>query len=171
MAKVEGVAIGIVTNVDDPEKQGRIKVTMPWLSGENETDWIRIAALMAGNDRGSLLLPEVGDECLLSFDHGDTRFPYVVGFLWNGQDKPPSDDVRDRKIKSKNGHQIRFLDSTPSNGDMGVLVIQDGNGNTITMSNAKITISSSCVLELNGKTILLTGPGYSRTIAPNSNPI
>jgi phage baseplate assembly protein V len=171
MAIVNGVAIGIVTNVQDPSKQARIKVTMPWLSGDNETDWIRIAAGMAGDDRGSLLLPEVGDEVLLAFDHGDTRFPYVLGFLWNGQDKPPSDDVRDRKIKSKNGHQIRFLDSTPQNGDMGALVIEDAHGNTITMSNGKITISSVSVLELNGNTILLTGPGFSRTIAPNSNPI
>jgi uncharacterized protein involved in type VI secretion and phage assembly len=171
MAMVHGVAIGIVVNVMDPSQQGRIQVTMPWLSGDNTSDWIRIAALMAGNDRGSLLLPEVGDEVLLAFDHGDTRFPYVIGFLWNGQDAPPSTDVRDRKIKSKNGHQIRFLDSTPQNGDMGALVIEDAHGNTITMSNGKITISSVSLLELHGNTILLTGPGYSRTIAPNSNPI
>ncbi len=171
MAIIQGVAIGIVTNVDDPSQQGRIKVNMPWLSGENETDWIRIAAPMAGDERGCLLMPLVGDEALLAFDHGDTRFPYVVGFLWNGKDRLPSEHVRDRRIKTKNGHQIRFLDSTPESGDMGALVIQDGNGNTITMSNGKITIASVSVLELRGNVIVLTGPGYSRTIAPNSNPI
>jgi uncharacterized protein involved in type VI secretion and phage assembly len=171
MSQVNGVVVGLVTNVQDPSQQGRIKVTFPWLSGDNETDWIRIAVLMAGDDRGSLLLPEVGDEVLCAFDHDDSRFPYVIGFLWNGQDKPPSQDVRDRKIKSKNGHQIRFLDSTPQNGDMGALVIQDAHGNTITMSNGKITISSVSLLELRGNTIILSGPGYSRTIAPNGNPI
>ncbi len=166
---VNGVVIGLVTNVQDPAQQGRIKVTFPWLSGENETDWIRIASLMAGNDRGSLLLPEVNDEVLCAFDHGDSRFPFVIGFLWNGQDKPPSQDVRDRKIKSKNGHMIRFLDSTPENGDMGALIVQDAHGNTITMSNGKITISSVSVLELSGNMIILSGPGFSRTVAPNGN--
>jgi uncharacterized protein involved in type VI secretion and phage assembly len=168
---VNGVVIAIVTNVTDPAQQGRIKVTFPWLSGGNESDWIRIATTMAGNNRGSQLLPEVNDEVLCAFDHGDTRFPYVLGFLWNGQDTPPQQDPRYRTIRSKNGHSISFIDSTPQNGDMGALVVQDAHGNTITMSNGKITISSVSVLELSGNIIVLSGPGYSRTIAPNSNPI
>jgi uncharacterized protein involved in type VI secretion and phage assembly len=168
---INGVVIGTVTNVMDPSQQGRIKVTFPWLPDTNETDWVRIAALMAGGKRGSLLLPEVGDEVLCAFDHGDSRFPFVIGFLWNGQDLPPSQDVRVRQIRSVNGHNIQFLDSTPQNGDMGALVIQDAHGNTMTMSNGKITISSVSVLELSGNTIILSGPGYSRTIAPNGNPI
>jgi uncharacterized protein involved in type VI secretion and phage assembly len=168
---INGVVIGLVTNVNDPSHQGRIKVTFPFLPDGNETDWIRIAALMAGGKRGSLLLPEVNDEVLCAFEHGDSRFPYVVGFLWNGQDLPPSEDVRLRQIMSVNGHCIQFYDSTPQNGDMGALVIRDAHGNTITMSNGKITISSVSVLELSGNIIILSGPGYSRTIAPNSNPI
>ena len=166
---INGVVIAKVTNVQDPNKQGRIKVTFPWLPDVNETDWIRIAALMAGNNRGSLLLPEVDDEVLCAFDHGDSRFPFVVGFLWNGQDMPPSQDVRVRQIRSVNGHSIQFLDSTPQNGDMGALIVQDAHGNTITLSNAKITIASVSTLELSANTIILSGPGYSRTIAPNGN--
>ena len=126
---------------------------------------------MAGNQRGSLLLPEVNDEVLCAFDHGDSRFPFVIGFLWNGQDMPPSQDVRLRQIVSVNGHKIQFFDSTPQNGDKGALVIQDAHGNTITMSNGKITISSVSVLELSGNIIILSGPGFSRVVAPNGNPI
>jgi len=91
----------------------------------------------------------------------------VIGFLWNGQDSPPGENVSDRKIVSKNGHQIRFLDSTPTGGDKGALVIEDAHGNRITMSNGQIHIKSTCVLALEGKTLTLNG----RLVAPNMNPI
>jgi len=113
------------------------------------------------------LMPEVQDEVLIGFDQGATRTPYVVGFLWNGVDSPPSQDVRDRRIMSANGHTIRFLDSTPSGGSLGALVIEDGHGNAITMSNGKITIRATGVLEVTAPTITLNG----RIVAPNGNPI
>ncbi len=171
MSIVNGVVVGLVTNVEDPLKQARIKVIFPWLDDKKESDWLRIATAMAGDKRGTFFMPEVGDEVLVSYDHGDTRFPFVVGFLWNGQDQPPSDDVRDRKIMSKNGHNIRFLDSTPDGGSMGALIIEDAHGNRITLSNGKIQIHSVGVLEIDSPVITLGGPGYKRVVVPNSNPI
>jgi uncharacterized protein involved in type VI secretion and phage assembly len=165
--KINGVVIGLVTNVSDELKQNRIKVRFPWLDDSQETDWIRIATMMAGGSRGSMFMPEVDDEVLVAFEHGDPRFPYVVGFLWNGQDKPPGEHVRDRKIVSKNGHQIRFLDATASNGSLGALIIEDAHGNRITLSNGHIHIKSKGQLTLSGKTISING----RTVAPNRNPI
>jgi uncharacterized protein involved in type VI secretion and phage assembly len=161
------VVIGLVTNTDDPEQQNRVKVHFPWLDDNHETDWIRIATMMAGGNKGSMFMPSVNDEVLVAFQHGDPRVPYVVGFLWNGQDDPPGQDVRDRKIVSNNGHQIRFLDSTPNNGDMGALVIQDGNGNQITLSNGHIHLKSTSVLTIEGQILTLNG----RIVAPNGNPI
>src|SRR5947207_1456491 len=146
MSKIDGLVIGLVTSVADPLKQNRIKVHFPWLGDAQETDWIRISTMMAGAGRGSMFMPEVNDEVLVAFEHADTRFPHVVGFLWNGQDAPPGQDVRDRKIVSKNGHQIRFLDATPSGGSVGALIIEDGHGNRITMSNALIHIKSTSKL-------------------------
>lgn len=163
MSQVNGLVVGLVTQVD----VGKIKVNYPWLDDNHESDWIRIATAMSGNNRGSCFMPEIQDEVLLGFDKGDTRTPYVVGFLWNGVDAPPSQDVRDRRIMSKNGHTIRFLDSTPSGGSMGALVIEDAHGNAITMSNGKITIRSQGVLELMSPNITLNG----RIVAPNGNPI
>jgi len=162
-SQVNGLVIGLVTQVD----VGKIKVNFPWLEDNQESDWIRIATAMSGNNRGTCMMPEVNDEVLVGFDQGQTRTPYVVGFLWNGVDSPPSQDVRDRRLMSANGHTIRFLDSTPSGGSMGALVIQDANGNTITMSNGKITIQSTGVLAINAPTITLNG----RVVAPNGNPI
>ncbi|MGA8432346.1 MAG: phage baseplate assembly protein V [Candidatus Sulfotelmatobacter sp.] len=163
MSQIPGLVIGLVTQVD----VGRIKVNFPWLEENQESDWIRIATVMSGNNRGSCFMPEVQDEVLVGFDKGDTRTPYVVGFLWNGVDAPPSQDVRDRRITSVNGHCLRFLDSTPSGGSMGALVIEDAHGNAITMSNGKITIRSQGVLELTAPNITLNG----RVVAPNGNPI
>jgi uncharacterized protein involved in type VI secretion and phage assembly len=171
MSTVNGVVVGLVSDVNDPEKLGRIKVHFPWLDEHHESDWIRIATMMAGNDRGSLFLPEVNDEVLVAFEHGDARFPIAVGFLWNGVDKPPSHHVRDRLLKSKNGHQIRFLDSTPSSGDQGGIVIEDANGNRITMSNGQIKVQSAAVLVLEGATVIVKVAGVSRIVAPTPNNI
>ncbi len=112
--RISGVVPGIVTNNQDPDEQGRIKIRFPWLSDDNETDWVRIATLMAGSGRGTFFLPEVGDEVLVAFEHGDINHPYVIGTLWNGMANPPesnSDGKNNiRKIRSRSGHEIIFND-------------------------------------------------------------
>jgi uncharacterized protein involved in type VI secretion and phage assembly len=163
MSTINGVVVGLVTQVEP----GQVKVTYPWLAEQHETDWIRIATAMSGNGRGSFLMPELQDEVLLAFDQGNPRLPYVVGFLWNGTDLPPGQDVRDRRITSRNGHTIRFLDATPSGGSVGALVIQDGHGNTIVMSNTKITIQAMGLLEIDAPNITIKG----RPVVDGSNPI
>lgn len=111
---INGVTAGIVTNNQDPDGLGRVKIKFPWLSDNNESDWVKIATLMAGGERGSFFLPEVGEEVLVAFEHGDINHPYVIGALWNGQAKPPetnSDGQNNiRKIKSRSGHEIIFND-------------------------------------------------------------
>lgn len=112
--KIKGVGVGVVTNNKDPQGMGRVKVRFPWRENQDESHWARIATLMAGKERGSFFLPEVGDEVLVAFEREDIRHPYVVGGLWNGQDKPPetnSDGKNNiRKIKSRSGHEIIFND-------------------------------------------------------------
>ena len=110
-----GVAAGIVTNNQDPEGLGRVKLKFRWLSDDNETDWIRIATLMAGSERGTFFLPEVNDEVLVAFEFGDINHPYVIGAIWNGVAKPPetnSDGQNNiRKISSRSGHELIFNDN------------------------------------------------------------
>lgn len=88
--RVPGVVPAIVTNVNDPDKEGRVKVKLPWLSDDYETWWARTVQPGAGNARGSMILPEVGDEVLVAFAAGDMGLPYVLGGLYNGKDKPPA---------------------------------------------------------------------------------
>jgi uncharacterized protein involved in type VI secretion and phage assembly len=169
--RFSGVVVGVVTNRTDPEGRGRIQVRFPWLGSEENSAWASIAAPMAGGGRGAFFMPEEQDEVLLAFEHGDFANPYVIGFMWNGVHEPPSTDPRERMIRSRNGHTIRFLDSTPTGGDNGALVIEDANGNVITLSNGKITIAATATLELNAPSIILRGPGYVRTVLPVPRPI
>ena len=131
-----GVVVGIVTNNQDPEGLGRIKVKYPWLSEDDESHWARIAMLMAGQGRGSFYLPEVDDEVLLAFEHGDMRFPYILGMLWNGQDTPAYDngdgnnDIR--AITSRSGHEFIFND----NDQEGKVEIHTNAGHQIILDDA-----------------------------------
>ena len=166
-----GLAIALVTDVKDPLKQGRIKVRFPWLDETLESDWIPVAAPLAGNDRGLYFMPEVEDELVVGFIHGDFNHPVVLGSMWNGQAAAPSPDPRQRMIRSKNGHTIRFVDSTPDKGDKGALIVEDAHGNVIVMCNTHLTVKAKAVLQLEAPVVVLKGPGWSRTVTPSTNPI
>lgn len=114
------IVVGIVSDNRDPERLGRVKVTFSTRGIPDQSHWARIATLMAGPNRGSFFLPEVGDEVLVAFDHGDLRQPYVIGALWNGKDLPPennSDGLNSiRKITSRSGHELIFDDGLLGGG-------------------------------------------------------
>lgn len=137
-----GVTVGIVTNNKDEEGLGRVKVKFPWLSETDESYWARVLTPMAGKQRGIYFLPEVDDEVLVAFDRGDISSPYILGGVWNGQDKPPESNTDGknnlRVIKSRSGHQI-ILDDT-ENAEK--ITIRDGTGkNQIVIDSKNNAIS------------------------------
>ena len=177
MQLLNGVYIGIVTNTNDPEKLGRIKVKIPVLDDKTELDWARVAVLTAGADRGTLFIPDVGDEVLVAFLLGDLRQPVVIGSLWNQQKKPPApenkeapsylvrsrsghefqinDDKSDGKIllKTKGGHQIEMSDK------QGSVQVKDKSGQTITMkSNSIEIVSGSAKVTVKGGNVSIETP-------------
>jgi uncharacterized protein involved in type VI secretion and phage assembly len=141
-SRISGVVVGVVTNTQDPAGLGRVKVKFPWLSDSEESFWARVATPMAGKARGFYFLPEVEDEVLLAFEHGDARFPYVLGALWNGQDKPPETNEKGenniRSIKSRSGHVIRLNDT---DGEEKIEIMDKSGKNTIVFDTAKNTIT------------------------------
>ena len=141
-SRVSGVVVGVVTNNQDPEGMGRVKVKFPWLSDEDESNWARVAAPMAGKERGFYFLPEVEDEVLVAFEHGDVRFPYVVGSLWNGKDAPPASngDGKNnvRVIKSRSGHVVRLTDE---DGKEMIEIVDKSAKNSIVLDTSKNTIT------------------------------
>ena len=80
--QVNGIVIGLVTDLADPENLGRVRARYPYL-GDEISDWARLVTPMAGKDRGVFFRPEVGDEVLVAFELGDVRRPYVLGSLWS----------------------------------------------------------------------------------------
>jgi uncharacterized protein involved in type VI secretion and phage assembly len=143
-----GIVIGKVTAVKDTQGLGRIQVNYPWLNGP-ELRWIPVATPMAGGGRGAFFMPEIDDEVILAFHQAMWDHPIVIGFLWNEKQTPPSQDERQRMIRSKNGHTVRFVDSTPTAGNKGALIIEDAHGNTVVMTNSQISINAKGALALN----------------------
>lgn len=170
-----GVYPALVTDVDDPDGQGRVRVRFPWRpdpDGADATIWARLATLMAGPDRGTWFVPDVDDEVLVAFEAGDPRRPYVIGALWNGRDDPPvrmdgggrnnvkaivsRRDIRitlddtdggvTLRLETPGGQSVELTD-TP-----GAIVIQDNNGNTVKLEAQGITVTASAKVTVNAAT-------------------
>ncbi|WP_224245082.1 VgrG-related protein [Hyalangium gracile] len=136
-SRIHGVVTGRVTNTQDPDGLGRVKLALPWLDEKFESGWARVATPMAGGERGFYLPPEVEDEVLVMFEHGDVTAPYVVGSVWNGQNKPPApnDDGKNnlRVLKSRSGHTFT-LDDTQ--GEEKV-ILSDKTGKNLILIDSK----------------------------------
>ncbi|KAB2897362.1 MAG: DUF2345 domain-containing protein [Kofleriaceae bacterium] len=121
--------IGIVTDIKDDQKLCRVKVKIPSLPITDNTWWCTWVSIGGGKDRGWFSLPEVDDEVLIMFEHGDIGRPVIVGALWNGKDKPPhnnSDGANNvRMFKSKSGSKVTLDD------DKGTITLEDGGGKGI----------------------------------------
>src|SRR5579859_2054807 len=150
MSKIPGVVTGVVKNVEDPDQQGRVQISLPYLGGQNDSTWAPVATLMSGGSRGSWFMPEVGDEVLVAFNQEDVQHPYIIGFLWNGQDKPPASDIstKVRRLRTVSGHQIDFDDIdgeekikiTTKGGHQILMDDTPGTGNVTISTNGGQTI-------------------------------
>jgi uncharacterized protein involved in type VI secretion and phage assembly len=160
--RLHGVHTAIVKDIKDPDAQGRVKVALPWAGNDYEA-WARMATMMAGNNRGSWFIPDVGDEVLVAFLGGDVRHPFVLGGLWNGKDAPPESmdgagKNAKKVIRSRNGVKVTLDDTdgaetlkleTPGGQSMtlkdgpGSIEIADSNGNSIKLESAGITVTAS----------------------------
>jgi uncharacterized protein involved in type VI secretion and phage assembly len=174
---VKGVAIGLVTQNKDPEGLCRVKVRYPWHDQPSESYWARLSMPMAGNDRGMVLIPEVGDEVLLAFEREDLRFPFVIGSLWNGKDKPPrhNDDGKndERILRSRKGHYLLFDDGAKGVVELAhekgrkVILddtgfsVQDEKGNAVTVdsNSGSMTIEAKGPLKIKAASITLEATG------------
>ena len=137
-------SIGVVTNNNDPEGRGRVKIRFPHLDDQVESYWARVTTPMSGKEWGIQFIPEVGDEVLVTFLGGDIQMPVIIGSLHNGEDKPPlkPDDGKNnlRIIRSRSGHEIVFDDTQ----DKCKLTIKSSSGAFVELDDAsgkeKITI-------------------------------
>jgi len=186
-----GVFPALVTDINDPDGQGRVKVRLPWAqdTGRDRYDvWARLATMMAGSNRGSWFIPDVGDEVLIAFEGGDARSPFILGGLWNGVDQPPESMDRAGKnfkksICSRNGVKLTFDDTdgqeqliaeTPAGQTItmkdgpGSIEVKDSNGNSVKLDSSGITVNAAAKVTVNASvmevsvTMLTVNAGMSK---------
>ncbi len=161
-----GLTAGIVTNINDPTRQGRVKVLFAGMSKAQESAWARIVATGGGSARGNVFIPEVGDEVLVAFEDGDTRVPLVLGGLYGSQSTIPPPDVADGKVQkrelvSRLGHTVRLLDGEATDQKAIELVLAGGlnavhlgaDKTTVTVQKGKalsITVGSTAITVAQG---------------------
>jgi phage baseplate assembly protein gpV len=152
--KFYGVAVGTVINPLDPMALGRVQVQLPFIDSLDLSPWARVAVPMAGIAHGTYFIPNVGDEVLVAFEHGDINAPYVIGSLWNAMTPPPlpSPVPQIRMIRTLVGNTIMFSEAPPS------ITIMTPAGQTILMSPAGIQITAGTdVINMTPDGITLTG--------------
>jgi uncharacterized protein involved in type VI secretion and phage assembly len=171
-----GVHPALVTDIKDPDNQGRVKIKLPWLpdsAGATCELWARLATFMAGNNRGAWFIPDVDDEVLVAFEAGELRRPYVIGALWNGQDSAPESmdgggQNNKKVLRSRNGVKVTLDDQsgqeqlimeTPGGQKItlkdgpGSVQIEDSNGNSVKLESAGITITASAKVTVNASIV------------------
>lgn len=164
-----GVVTAVVTNTDDPQQWGRVKLKFPWLSDDAESDWARVMGAGGGPQAGFSATPGVGHEVLVAFELGDFGRPVVLGGVWNGQHAlPPAvasagqgEKPQVRCWRSLSGHHITMHDNADNK-----ITVQTAAGHQLLLddANKRITITSSGGLTLTlddndqAITIEATGP-------------
>lgn len=163
--RILGAVSGVVSNNEDPESWGRVKVAFPWINDEVESDWMRVLGAGAGENRGYCAIPHVDDEVVVMFEQGEFGRGFVMGGVWNGT-APLPDGVEGAEIadirawRSKNGHQILICDNADDKVE-----IRTAGGHTVLIDDANkiLSIKTSGGQELtfddNGSTIDLKGTG------------
>jgi uncharacterized protein involved in type VI secretion and phage assembly len=161
------LVLGIVTNNDDPDGMGRVRVKYPALGSELEGTWARIAGPSAGKERGLLMLPVPGEEVLIGFEHDDTTRPYVLGSLYNGHDQPGDDLLLDKdgSFGLKSDQKIYTeskQDYTIKSG--GKLVVEIGDDvqekvqkDWTNETTGKASLKATQPFEIEGQNVTITG--------------
>jgi len=162
-----GLLVGQVTNINDPNNQGRVKVRFPGLSSKDESAWARLAGIGGGDKRGAVFVPEVNDEVLVAFENGDTRLPVVIGGLYGSKSVIPTPEIQNGKVQtralqSRLGHYIKFLDGTTPDTEAIELALSGGK-NLIHLGKDKLslTVPSNTPFELTvgSATVSISGSG------------
>ena len=166
-----GIYPATVSDTQDPDGQGRVKVQLPWIGGSTYDVWARLATMMAGKNRGTWFVPDKDDEVLVAFAYGHVDHPYVVGALWNGKDAPPKTIDADNNVKAIVSRKdieivlddtegaVAFTISTPGGHqltmkDAGATVtLEDSSGNSVELAPDGITITAARKLTVNAPTI------------------
>jgi len=137
------LAVGVVTQNQDPDKLGRVRVKYPALGDDTEGWWARVAAPSAGDHRGFAMTPVPGEEVVVGFEHGDTRRPYVLGSLFNGTQMPGDLAQTDGSFALRSDEHVRLTakqDMSMQSEDGGMRL--EAKGDIALSSDADLTVET-----------------------------
>ena len=160
-----GAYVGLVSSLADPDNLGRVKVRYTTLE-DQESAWARVASVGAGDGQGLRWTPDVGDQVLIVWVQGDSRWPVVVGSLWNDKAVPPFASVDSvannlRSMTSRSGHVI-VMDDTPgeeridcidSTANLSVTLDSRGESVSLVAGDARISLHVDGRIEIKGRRV------------------
>jgi phage protein D len=159
------VVLGVVTNNQDPQNLGRVRVKFPAL-GDTEGNWARVCTPGAGKKKGVMMIPQVGDEVVIGFEHDDVNQPFILGSVWNGQDTA-ADAVPPMAQKAGGGGAPKDVIEEGSfalQSQKRVLVdakeelsLASDKELVLTIGESKVTCKKDGTIEITGKTVKMSG--------------
>jgi len=175
-SKYYGKYRGFVTDNDDPDKLGRLKVTVPSLLGATVTGWALPCMPFGGlANQGLFIIPEVGAQLWVEFEEGELSHPVWVGTFWQTSGDAPSEagavsPPTTRVLKTPSGHLLQFDDASgneqfrlhhPAGSEMtidaqGTMLLTDANGAKVTLDVAN---SQLVVQDATGNTLTMSSSG------------
>ncbi|MGW4560898.1 VgrG-related protein [Streptomyces sp. NPDC004561] len=174
--RLPSVANALVTDVNDPLKQGRVKLRFPWLDDTYVSDWTRTVQM--GGQRGGGVFPfDVDDEVLVAFDRGALDHPFVVGGLYNGKDMPtdvpePLHDATKKRavrhtVSDRDANRLDLLSQTNGTRKRGVRLSTGDDRLVINMDRTKteITVDSRGAVTIKGNRSVSVQAGTDLTLS------
>lgn len=155
------LTVGVVTNNNDPDKAGRVKVKLSVFDDQHESGWVRVATPGAGGTRGFQMLPAVNDEVLVGFEHGDPSRPFVIGGLWSKKHKPPEEAfhkngaVETQTWTSGKGHAVEIKDT----GDGEINLKLKGNKSALNIKKAEVKLAGDSKVKIEASEIEVVATG------------
>ncbi|EFL35177.1 rhs element Vgr protein [Streptomyces viridochromogenes DSM 40736] len=175
--RMPSVANALVTDVNDPLKQGRVRLQFPWLDDRYVSDWTRTVQ-MGGLGGGGVFPMDVNDEVLVAFDRGALDHPFVIGGLYNGRDKPtpvgdvPLHDAVRKKasrhtVSDRDGNRMDLLSQKTGLRKQGVRLASGDKQLTINLDRTKteIVVDSKGSVTIKGSRSVSVEAGTDLTLS------
>ena len=174
-----GVYPGVVTNLVDPDRLGRIQVRFPWLGSAGNHDvraWATLCSPYADGDQGLQILPEKESQVVVAFEGGNLRRPYIVGSTWNGTATTPSPATSSnnlRVLKTRSGSLLEFDDGTNAkitaktakghsvvldDTGTGTITVQINGGASIKVTATSVEITATASVSIKAAKVDVTAP-------------
>jgi uncharacterized protein involved in type VI secretion and phage assembly len=122
-----------------------------------ESEWARVIGPAAGKDRGLMMLPQVGDEVVIAFEHDDVHYPYVIGSVWNGKGKPGDLSQHDGSfvLQSQKFLHLKSKDSISLKSDKDITIEVGGESKEKASKDISVESTGGAVNEKSAKEFVI----------------